>query len=103
MVATLDGVKLTLLASLVAVGLALGSCKDDDGEAVCYTPTLNTDKAPHPFDGPDAGAPGCRCDKDRDQPVCATRADGGRVAMFCTDGQWHVGWDGPCAGDGGAR
>jgi hypothetical protein len=83
--------KIALCISLGVVMSAAG-CGED---SACYSPTVGLETAPHPLE-PDSGPPGCACDPAKDQPVCATLPSGGRIAMFCIDGHWKVGWDGPC-------
>jgi hypothetical protein len=86
-------------ASRTDTGDAGGSTQDG---SACYSPTLGLELTPHPLE-PDAGPPGCACDPSKDEDVCAPFPGGGRVALFCIDGRWKVGWDGPCqVNDGGA-
>jgi hypothetical protein len=75
-----------------------------DGQDNCFSPTRNLDRLTS-----DELVLGCVCDPQVDAPVCVgicddpaqasgqdATCDGIAVAMFCMDGQWQRGNDGPC-------
>ena len=55
----------------------------------CYSPEQNTEIAGR-YEGE-----GCPCTAEGEE-VCAPYGDGYRVPLFCRDGRWHAGVDGPC-------
>ena len=70
----------------------------DSGDG-CFSPTQNLDRLETDF------VTGCACDPEVDEAVCASVCiDGGSkpdcdshaIALFCVDGQWSWGHDGPC-------
>jgi len=67
----------------------LGACGSGDN-GVCYSPTQNLETAY------DEGAIGCPCTEATDKSVCVSDNTNRWVALFCMNGKWVSGVDGPC-------